>query len=82
MAGYRHRNGRGASRLRFAALALALTSSHAGADTFQEKWMGRIARPPADDQEASVYWEDKWDARGKRFVFLRRRPPCVVWEAA
>ena len=29
--------------------------------------MGRIARPPADDQEASVYWEDKWDARGKRF---------------
>ena len=25
------------------------------------------ARPPADDQEASVYWEDKWDARGKRF---------------
>ena len=29
--------------------------------------MGRIARPPADDQEASVYWEDKWDARGKHF---------------
>jgi hypothetical protein len=29
--------------------------------------MGRIARPPADDQEASVYWEDKWGARGKRF---------------
>jgi peptidoglycan lytic transglycosylase len=67
MAGYRHRNSRGASRLRFAALAMALTSSHACADTFQEKWMGRIARPPADDQEASVYWEDKWDARGKRF---------------
>jgi rare lipoprotein A len=62
MAAYRHRNGRGASRLQFAALALALTSSHACADTFQEKWMGRIARPPADDQEASVYWEDKWDA--------------------
>jgi rare lipoprotein A (peptidoglycan hydrolase) len=67
MAGYRHRDGRGASRLRFAMLALALTSSPAYADTFQEKWMGRIARPPADDQEASVYWEDKWDARGKRF---------------
>ena len=67
MAEYRHREDRGASRLRFAALALALTSSHAYADTFQEKWMGRIARPPADDQEASVYWEDKWDARGKRF---------------
>jgi peptidoglycan lytic transglycosylase len=67
MAGYRHRNGRGASRLPFAALALALSSSHACADSFQEKWMGRIARPPADDQEASVYWEDKWDARGKRF---------------
>ena len=69
MAGYHHRNGRGASKLRFAALALALalTSSHACADSFQEKWMGRIARPPADDQEASVYWEDKWDARGKRF---------------
>jgi rare lipoprotein A (peptidoglycan hydrolase) len=28
---------------------------------------GRIAWPPADDQEASVYWEDTWDARGKRF---------------
>jgi hypothetical protein len=67
MAGYRHRNGRGASKLRFGALALALTASHACADTFQEKWMGRIARPPADDQEASVYWEGKWDARGKRF---------------
>jgi rare lipoprotein A len=67
MAEYRHRIGRGASRLQFAALALALTSSHAYADTFQEMWMGRIARPPADDQEASVYWEDKWDARGKRF---------------
>jgi rare lipoprotein A (peptidoglycan hydrolase) len=67
MAEYRRRNNRGASRLRFAALALALTSSQAHADTFQEKWMGRIARPPADDQEASVYWEDKWDARGKRF---------------
>ena len=58
---------RGAFRLQFAALALALASSQAYADTFQEKWMGRIARPPADDQEASVYWEDKWDARGKRF---------------
>ena len=67
MAEYRHRIGRGASRLQFAALALALTSSHAYADTFQEMWMGRIARPPADDQEASVYWEDKWDARCKRF---------------
>jgi rare lipoprotein A (peptidoglycan hydrolase) len=65
MAGCRHRNGCGASSLRFA--ALALTSSHACADTFQEKWMGRITRPPADDQEASIYWEDKWDARGKRF---------------
>jgi hypothetical protein len=32
-------------------LALALTSSPAYADTFQERWMGRIARPPADDQE-------------------------------
>jgi rare lipoprotein A (peptidoglycan hydrolase) len=67
MAAYRHRNGRGASKLRFAAVALALTSSHACAETFQQMWMGRIARPPADDQEASVYWEDKWDARGKRF---------------
>ena len=67
MTGYLHRKNGGASKLRCAALALVLTSSHAGADTFQEKWMGRIARPPADDQEASVYWEDKWDARGKRF---------------
>ena len=29
--------------------------------------MGRVARPPADNEEASVYWEDTWDARGKRF---------------
>ena len=57
----------GVSKMRLAALALVLVSSPACADTFQEKWMGRIARPPADDQEASVYWEDKWDARGKRF---------------
>jgi rare lipoprotein A (peptidoglycan hydrolase) len=67
MAEYRHRDSRGSSKLQFAALALVLTSSQAYADSFQEKWMGRIARPPADDQEASVYWEDKWDARGKRF---------------
>ncbi|WP_156795706.1 septal ring lytic transglycosylase RlpA family protein [Bradyrhizobium icense] len=67
MAGYRHRAGRGASKLQLAALSLVLTSSAVCADTFQEKWMGRIARPPADDQEASVYWEGKWDARGKRF---------------
>jgi hypothetical protein len=39
----------------------------AAGDTFQQLWMGRIARPPADNEEASVYWEDKWDARGKRF---------------
>ena len=66
MAVYRHRECR-VSKMRLAALALVLASSPACADTFQEKWMGRIARPPADDQEASVYWEDKWDARGKRF---------------
>ena len=29
--------------------------------------MGRVARPPADNEKASVYWEDTWDARGKRF---------------
>ena len=67
MAVYRHRECQRVSKMRLAALALVLVSSPAGADTFQEKWMGRIARPPADDQEASVYWEDKWDARGKRF---------------
>ena len=39
----------------------------AEADSFQQMWMGRIARPPADNEEASVYWEDRWDARGKRF---------------
>ena len=69
MAAYRHREGRGPSKLQFAALALVLTSSQAYADSFQEKWMGRIARPPADDQEASVYWEDKWDARGRVLDF-------------
>ena len=67
MAVYRRRECQRVSKMRLAALALVLASSPACADTFQEKWMGRIARPPADDQEASVYWEDKWDARGKRF---------------
>jgi rare lipoprotein A (peptidoglycan hydrolase) len=46
---------------------LLIGSSPAAADTFQQMWMGRIARPPADNEEASVYWEDKWDARGKHF---------------
>ena len=67
MAVYRHRECQRVSKMRLVALALVLVSSPACADTFQDKWMGRIARPPADDQEASVYWEDKWDARGKRF---------------
>jgi rare lipoprotein A (peptidoglycan hydrolase) len=62
-----HGEGNGVSKLQLAALALALTSSPVCADTFQEMWMGRVARPPADNQEASVYWEDTWDARGKRF---------------
>jgi rare lipoprotein A (peptidoglycan hydrolase) len=53
--------------MRLAALALLLSALPAQADSFQQMWMGRIARPPADDQEASVYWEDTWDARGKRF---------------
>jgi hypothetical protein len=67
MAGHHHGEGNGVSKLRLAALALALTSSPVCADTFQEMWMGRVARPPADNEEASVYWEDTWDARGKRF---------------
>jgi rare lipoprotein A (peptidoglycan hydrolase) len=53
--------------VRLAAFALLLGTLPAEAQTFQQMWMGRIARPPADNQEASVYWEDKWDARGKRF---------------
>jgi rare lipoprotein A (peptidoglycan hydrolase) len=53
--------------VRLAAFALLLGALPAEAQTFQQMWMGRIARPPADNQEASVYWEDKWDARGKRF---------------
>ena len=53
--------------LGLAALALILSATPVEADTFQQMWMGRIARPPADNEEASVYWEDKWDARGKRF---------------
>jgi Lytic transglycolase len=61
------RDNRGVSKARLAALALTLTALPAQADTFQQMWMGRIAWPPADDQEASVYWEDTWDARGKRF---------------
>ena len=53
--------------LRLAAFALLLAALPAEAQTFQQMWMGRVARPPADNAEASVYWEDKWDARGKRF---------------
>lgn len=34
--------------------------------TFHQLWMGRIARPPSDGA-ASIYWEDTFDARGKRF---------------
>ena len=49
------------------AFALAMSALPAHAQTFQQMWMGRIARPPATNEEASVYWEDKWDARGKRF---------------
>ncbi len=67
MAVNRRREAHIAPRFQFAALALTLTSSAAVADTFQEKWMGRIARPPADNQEASVYWQGTLDARGKRF---------------
>jgi len=50
-----------------AAFALVMSALPAEADSFQQMWMGRIARPPADNEQASVYWEDKWDARGKRF---------------
>ncbi len=57
----------GGLKLKLAAFAAALISLPAQADTFQQMWMGRIAWPPADNEEASVYWEDKWDARGKRF---------------
>jgi peptidoglycan lytic transglycosylase len=53
--------------VRLAAFALLLSALPAEAQTFQEIWMGRVARPPGDNEEASVYWEDKWDARGKRF---------------
>jgi rare lipoprotein A (peptidoglycan hydrolase) len=53
--------------VRLAAFALLVGGLPAQADTFQQMWMGRVARPPADNEEASVYWEDKWDARGKRF---------------
>jgi hypothetical protein len=67
MAGHHDGERNGISKLRLAALALALTSSPVFADSFQEMWMGRVARPPADNEEASVYWEDTWDARGKRF---------------
>ena len=63
MASYRQRG----VWVRLAAFALLLSAWPAQADTFQQMWMGRIARPPADNEEASVYWEDKWDARGKRF---------------
>src|SRR5215813_7450211 len=63
MAAYRQ----GVWRARLVAFALLLGALPAQAESFQQMWMGRIARPPADNEEASVYWEDKWDARGKRF---------------
>ncbi len=50
-----------------AAFALVMSALPVKADSFQQMWMGRIARPPADNEQASVYWEDRWDARGKRF---------------
>jgi rare lipoprotein A (peptidoglycan hydrolase) len=53
--------------MRLAAFALLIGALPAQADTFQQIWMGRVARPPAANEPASVYWEDKWDARGKRF---------------
>lgn len=34
--------------------------------TFLELWMGRIAFPPSSGV-ASIYWEDTYDARGKRY---------------
>jgi rare lipoprotein A (peptidoglycan hydrolase) len=63
MAAYRHR----AMPVRLAAIALVFGILPARAETFQQMWMGRIARPPADNGEASVYWEDERDARGKPF---------------
>jgi rare lipoprotein A len=62
MAAYCHR----AVQMRLAAIVLVLGIVPAQAETFQQMWMGRVARPPAGG-EASVYWEDTWDARGKRF---------------
>jgi len=62
MAAYRH-------RLAGLALSALLPGSlPAQADTFQQMWMGRIARPPADNEQASVYWEDRWDAFGTIFI--------------
>src|SRR6201987_6546732 len=52
---------------RLSAFVLLLSALPAEADSFQQMWMGRVPRPPAENEEASVYWEDKWDARGKRF---------------
>src|ERR1700760_362770 len=52
---------------RLAGFALLVSVLPAQADSFQQMWMGRVARPPADNEQASVYWEDRWDARGKRF---------------
>jgi rare lipoprotein A (peptidoglycan hydrolase) len=66
MAAYR-RKAMGLAALALVSGALVLGAPPARADTFQQMWMGRVARPPADNEEASVYWEDRWDARGKRF---------------
>ncbi len=63
MAAYRQRTW----TTRLAAFALLVSAVPAEAESFQQMWMGRVARPPADNEEASVYWEDRWDARGKRF---------------
>ena len=58
-------------------VGLLLGSLPAQADSFQQMWMGRVARPPADNEEASVYWEDKWDARGKRFKPTKSPAPIA-----
>jgi rare lipoprotein A len=47
-----------------AASALLLGSLPARADIFQQMWMGRIARPPADNERATGKTSG---TRGKRF---------------
>ncbi len=47
-------------------ILLYATAGHAAEPNFEQKWQWMLRRDPQPGI-ASVYWEDEFDARGKRF---------------